>query len=91
MKEVRYSTQFRKDFKRYRHSPEKIRKLMEIVRLLENGMPVPPKNFPHRLTGNYKDFLECHIENDLLLIWYDKIRDVVVLERIGSHAELFGK
>lgn len=35
--------------------------------------------------------MECHIENDTLLIWYDKEQNVVELVRLGSHSELFGK
>lgn len=35
--------------------------------------------------------MECHVENDSLLIWYDKKKNVVELVRLGSHSELFGK
>ena len=53
---------------------------------------MPIENKPHPLTGNYKACLECHIEPDFLLIWkqYDEEK-LIVLERIGSHSELFGK
>lgn len=30
------------------------------------------KNNPHPLTGNWKNFMEYHVEGDCLLIWYDK-------------------
>ncbi len=49
-----------------------------------------PKEFkPHMLSGDYKGCMECHVENDLLLIWIDG--DIIDLVRIGSHSELFGK
>ena len=35
--------------------------------------------------------MECHIENDTLLIWFDKNNNVIELVRLGSHFELFGK
>lgn len=35
--------------------------------------------------------MECHIEDDWLLIWFDKEEDVIKLVRLGSHSELFGK
>ena len=40
-------------------------------------------------TGDHKAYLECHISPDWLLIYcYD--RDVLVLYRTGTHADLFG-
>lgn len=91
MKTIKYSTQFRKDFKRYRHNPVKVEELLTITKLFEEGKPIPPEYFPHPLFGNYKGFMECHIESDYLLIWYDESRDSVVFERLGTHHELFGK
>lgn len=38
---------------------------------------------------NYSGLRECHLDDDLLLI-YRPLRDTVVLHRIGTHAELFG-
>ena len=44
---------------------------------------------PHPLSGKYKGCLECHINGDFLLIWYDKNSDIIELVRLGSHSELF--
>ena len=33
--------------------------------------------------------MECHIQNDFLLIWIDKDARTVKLVRLGSHSELF--
>ena len=46
---------------------------------------------PHSLKGNWKNYMECHIENDTLLIWFDKNNNAIELVRLGSHSELFGK
>ena len=48
---------------------------------------------PHPLKGNYKGYLECHIESDLLIIWVEIDDDTkeIYLARLGSHSELFGK
>ena len=47
---------------------------------------------PHLLIGNYKGCMECHIEPDLLLIWeQDDTEKTIMLDRIGSHSELFYK
>lgn len=91
MKKVRKTTQFKKDFKRYKNNLERVKSLYEVVRMLANGETLPPKYNPHHLQGNYKNHLECHIEDDYLLIWYDKDADVIKLVRLGSHSELFGK
>ena len=44
---------------------------------------------PHKLLGDYKDCMECHIESDTLLIWLDENTNVVKLLRLGTHSELF--
>lgn len=90
MKQIRKTTQFKKDFKRFRHDMDAVTELLTIVRLLEQGKDLPKANKPHPLQGKWKNHMECHIGNDYLLIWYDKIRDVVELVRLGSHSELFG-
>ena len=91
MRMLRYSTQFKKDFKRYRNNPVKLGKLLEFLRILEKGDNIPQHYKPHILTGNYKDCMECHIEGDFLLIWFDEDNETVVILRLGSHSELFGK
>jgi len=50
------------------------------------------KNLPHLLTGNFKGCWECHVQPDLLLIWQEDIENkAIILQRLGSHSELFGK
>ena len=89
MKRVRLSGQYKKDFKKYRYQLEKVRKLLNVVRMLECEIDIPAEYKPHKLTGNYKDCMECHIESDFLLIWFDPNRDEVELLRLGTHSELF--
>ena len=91
MNEVRYSTRFKKDIKRYEHDNDKLMHLYKIVSLLENDIKIPQQYLPHRLKGEYKGCMECHIENDYLLIWRDHEKSIIWLERLGSHSELFGK
>ena len=33
--------------------------------------------------------MECHVENDTLLIWWDGESGIIKLVRFGSHSELF--
>ena len=64
MKTIRFSTQFKKDFKRYRHRHRLVEKLFQVVRMLENEEPIPQPMRPHMLTGNYAGCMECHIASD---------------------------
>ncbi len=91
MKRLRYSTQYKKDFKKYRHQPQKLNKLLKVLRLLEREEKLPTELKPHKLLGQYKDCMECHIEGDFLLIWLDEKNDVIDILRIGTHSELFKK
>lgn len=51
-----------------------------------------PKEYkPHLLSGDYKGYMECHIESDFLLIWIDENIDLIKQVRLGSHSELFKK
>lgn len=89
MKILHYTTQYKKDFKKYRNQPKKLQKLLTVLRLLENEEELPSQLKVHSLIGQYKDCLECHIEGDFLLIWLDEANDIVKLVRLGSHSELF--
>lgn len=89
MKILYYTTQYKKDFKKYRNQPKKLQKLLTVLRLLENEEELPSELKSHSLIGQYKDCLECHIEGDFLLIWLDEANDIIKLVRLGSHSELF--
>jgi mRNA interferase YafQ len=73
------STQFKKDYKRYKHQSKKIQKLTEVLKLLASGKPISQEYKPHPLIGQYKGCLECHIEGDFLLIWIDEEDDTIEL------------
>lgn len=88
--EVKFTTQFKKDLKLSRRQGKNIDSLFAVVEALANGEPLDAKYRDHSLTGNYKGCRECHIEPDWLLV-YEIFDDVLVLmlSRVGSHAELF--
>ena len=67
-------------------------KLVHILNLLSTGVQLPDENRDHQLTGNLKDFRECHIESDWLLM-YRIIEDKLILSATatGTHSDLFGK
>ncbi|WP_287620743.1 type II toxin-antitoxin system YafQ family toxin [Parabacteroides sp.] len=88
-KRLHPTSQFKRDFKRIRKFPEKVSAFERIANMLINDHPIPQEYKPHLLKGYYKGCMECHIEDDFLLIWTDG--DIIDLLRIGSHSELFGK
>jgi mRNA interferase YafQ len=87
--EVEYSGKFKKSFKKAKKRGKNTDKLVEILQILQEGKNLPIKYKDHKLTGNYKNYKECHIEPDWLLIY--KIEDnILKLADTGSHADLFG-
>lgn len=90
MKRIRYSGRFKKDLKRYQHRQSKIHALGEVVRHLERNGCVPAEYKPHKLHGIYEGCMECHVEDDFLLIWIDETTGLIKLLRLGTHHELFG-
>lgn len=89
MKDLQPTTQYRKDLKRYKNQPKKLDALKEVLRMLQNELPIPVEYKPHMLLGQYKGCMECHIQGDFLLIWFDEERDIIELVRLGTHSELF--
>lgn len=68
MKTLRFSSQYKKDAKRFRNQPSKMEKVANILRMLRDDIPIPKEYDPHMLKGQYKGCMECHIEGDFLLI-----------------------
>lgn len=89
---VKFTTQFRKDYKLAIKRGLKIELLEQVIMLLAAGEPLPEKNKDHALTGNWVGHRECHILPDWLLVYRIK-NDVLVLTltRTGSHSDLFSK
>ena len=78
-------------YKRYKHNSQKVEALKEVLKMLINEQPIPEEYYPHKLHGQYKGCMECHIQGDYLLIWFDEVNDIIELVRLGTHSELFGK
>ncbi|MBP3229079.1 MAG: type II toxin-antitoxin system YafQ family toxin [Bacteroidaceae bacterium] len=90
MPRLKQSTQFKKDLKRYLRRPSKLRALREVTEHLKATGHVPQEFKPHKLHGVFEGCIECHVEDDFLLIWIDMATDVIKLVRLGTHHELFG-
>ena len=84
-----WTVQFKKDYKRTKKQNKDIDKLRSVIELLAQRKPLPAKYRDHKLTGYSKEHRDCHIESDWLLI-YRFDGDDLILERTGSHSDLFG-
>ena len=47
--------------------------------MLAKGDPIPAEFSPHPLRGRWKNHMECHVEDDYLLIWYEKEMDIFLI------------
>lgn len=88
MLNLTYRKSFEKDLKRVKKRHKNINKLKAIIALLLEKKPLPFRCRDHALSGNYTYHRECHIEPDWLLI-YKPTENTIILERTGSHADLF--
>ncbi|MBQ6657342.1 MAG: type II toxin-antitoxin system YafQ family toxin [Ottowia sp.] len=91
MREIEYTRQFRRDFKREkkgRHTATLDADLGAALALLAADAVLPPHYRDHALTGNWKDHRDCHIKPDLVLLYMKQGTDTLRLVRLGSHAEL---
>ena len=89
---IKWSSRFKKDYKLAIKRNMNISLLDEIIRTLSTGQPLSEKHKDHPLSGNWKDYRECHIEPDWILI-YRIEKDVLILtlQRTGTHSDLFNK
>jgi mRNA interferase YafQ len=66
------------------------KKIEQTIDLLASGNKLPASYEDHKLSGELKDFRECHIRGDLLLVYkIEKDNLILILVNIGSHSELF--
>lgn len=85
-----YTRQFERDAKLAARRGKNLDKFKLIARTLLTGVSLDPIHRDHRLVGNHVGRRECHMEADWLLIY--KVEDArVIFERMGTHADLFGK
>jgi len=89
MRTVRYTKQFKKDYKRIKRQGKSPDKLKQVVQLLAQDAALPDKCRDHALIGNYAGARECHIEPDWLLIYQYGDFDDLILIRTGRHSHLF--
>ncbi len=90
--EIRWTTQFKKDYKAAIKRNLKIELLDDVIRRLQRGETLDLKYKDHSLSGNWASFRECHISPDWLLIYkIENNKLILTLSRTGTHSDLFNK
>ena len=88
---------FIRETKRYRRSYKRLCKqkyfdeilLDEVIDSLARGEKLEIKYKDHQLKGEFKNYRECHIKGDLLLVYQIRKNELVlVLIDLGSHSYL---
>ena len=72
MKELRYTSQFKKDLKRFLNQPKKLKALNDVLEMLRNEIPLPEKYRQHAFQGNYADALNVILME--ISYWYGMMR-----------------
>ena len=91
MREVEWTTQFKRDYKREgkgQHRATLDDELFSTVDQLAHDQLLEPRYRDHALTGEWNEHRDCHIKPDLVLIYQKPDADTLRLVRLGSHSEL---
>ena len=91
MRRIERTTQFKRDYKRDQRGKYKTyleTALFSTLEFLVVDRVLPEKYCDHALTGQWKEFRDCHIRPDLLLIYAKPNIEILRLIRLGSHSEL---
>lgn len=83
-----YASQFKKDYKRIQRQNKDIEELKMVIEKLHHRKLLEHRHKDHKLSGYRKEHRECHIKSDWLLIYRFDGQDLI-LERTGSHSDLF--
>ncbi|MEO8512327.1 MAG: type II toxin-antitoxin system YafQ family toxin [Ignavibacteria bacterium] len=83
-----YTKAFNKDIKKLKKSKKNFEKFRFVAEKLIVQEKLEIKHRDHKLSGNFLNRRECHIEPDWLLI-YKIDGDYIIFERTGTHSDLF--
>lgn len=90
MYNIVYTARMKHDAKLMKKRGKDMSKLVVVLDLLASGNPLPENYKDHQLSGSLKDFRECHIEPDWLLM-YQIFEGELILSATatGTHVDLF--
>jgi len=79
---------FRKDELKVKLTDEQYAKRIRYLSLILRGEVLPSEARDHDLLGEYKGFREFHLGGDMLIV-YTVRENILYLQRIGTHSQLF--
>jgi len=85
---VYFTNSFKRDYKVCQKRNKRMDELHNIMKMLEDEIPLEKKHKEHKLVGKYIGLWECHIEPDWLLV-YDRDDNELTFIRTGTHSDLF--
>ncbi len=91
MRTIERTGQFKRDYRRTtrgRYRATLDADLVPVLVALANDRLLEPRHRDHALTGEWKDYRDCHVKPDLVLIYQRPDADTLRLVRLGSHSEL---
>ena len=91
MRTIKRTSQFRRDFKRVKrgvHGSHVDETLEAALDLLAADAVLPARYEDHQLKGQHREYRDCHLRADLVLVYGKWNSDTLELVRIGSHAQL---
>ena len=90
MLKIRFTNRMKRDVKLIKKRGKDLSKLEYVLDVLSRTQTLSDKYKDHALRGEWKDFRECHIEPDWLLIYQIEENELIVYAlATGSHADLF--
>lgn len=88
---LKYSNDFKKNYKKIKKQGKDINKLKYVIDMLSKQQELEAKYKDHKLVDNkyFKDCRECHVEFDWLLVYQYNDNDLILLlVNTGSHSEV---
>lgn len=85
-----FSSSFKTDAKKLNKDDKEL--VISVINKLAAAEILDPKYCDHQLSGKLKDYRDCHVKPDLVLIYkLDNCNLILTAVRISSHSNLFKK
>ncbi len=86
--EIKILKQYKRNYKKLKQTDKDL--VDSIVFKLASGEKLEKKHNDHKLKGEFRDFRECHIKPDLLLVYQKNTKELILTcINIGSHSKIF--
>ena len=92
MLDLRFTNQFKKDFKLAQKRGFDLSEFETVVNKLRNREPLEERFKDHLLSNNWKNHREFHLRPDLVVIYFIRQNELILeMVRMGIHPDLFKK